>query len=137
MPEMIGKVEFYKCNWCANIYSNKRNAECAFKHARENYANVLLRDGLNLENINWLCGFNWKLSNIKKRITRHNCFIIPHWQCCNKPAYRITAINSSGYIFLSGVGAGSGYYGDVLPVDALPEPHPQEELFIYGENDKI
>ena len=125
------EVKAFSCIRCNKIYKGERDAyECEFKHAQEEYANCLLREGHNLEHINWCCGFNWNLTEEQKKITHDNCFIISHWQCCEKPAYRITGIDRGGFVRVWGCGSWNGYYGNTIQVSNLPKPHPKEELFI-------
>ena len=92
--EMTKEVLSYECNWCGKLYDNKLDAdECAFIHAKTNYANSLLDSGRTLRSINYLCGFRWKLTQEQEEITNENCFVISHWQCCEKPAYQIGQIS--------------------------------------------
>ena len=134
MPKMTEEVKSFECVWCNKLYSNHRDAaECAFKHARKDYANALLNRGDCLGFINNACGFGWKLSDERKEITKNNCFVISYWQCCNKPAYQIVSIESNGRVFLVGKGGWSGYYGGMMPVNRLPKPHPGEELFVFSQ----
>lgn len=129
--EMVQEVMSYKCNWCGTLYSNQTDAyECAFKHAKYNLANSLLESGRTLRNINYHCGFNWNLTKEQEEITKDNCFIFSHWQCCEKPAYKIVEIDGSGKFRLRGKGSLSGYYGDWVRLDRLAKPYPKESLFI-------
>jgi hypothetical protein len=128
---MTEEVVSYKCNWCGKLHKRESDADgCAFEHAKENYANSLLREGKSLLSINFFCGFDWKLTEEQKGITQDNCFIISHWQCCDKPAYKIVGITANGMLELCGKGSWSGYYGNAIRIDELPEPHPKEELYI-------
>lgn len=130
---MTEEVVSYKCNWCNSLHKTQVDAdECAFRHAKENLANSLLRSGRSLESINYLCGFNWKLTEEQKRITKDNCFIVSHWQCCDKPAYQIVFIGHNGRIKLSGKGSWSGYYGNYVSLDSLLNPYPAEDLYVDG-----
>lgn len=126
------EVTAYKCSICKHIYDKEIDAlECEFKHARYNLANALLDKGYNLSSIKYWCGFDWNLSEEQKDITKDNCFIISHWQCCEKPAYQIRRIEDNGNLYVSGVGGWHGGYGNEVNVNKLPKPHPKEELFIY------
>ena len=128
---MTGEVTCYKCNWCGKLHTYEVDADrCAFNHARKNYATSLLNDGHTLKTIKYLCGFNWNLTKEQEEITKDNCFIISHWQCCNKPAYKIVSINENGTLKLWGMGSWTGYYGETVDVNSLPKPYPKEELFI-------
>ncbi len=133
MNEMVEEVMSYKCNWCGSIHKREFDAaNCAYRHARTNLANVLLNQGETLASIKYWCGFHWNLSEKQKNITKDNCFVIPHWQCCNKPAYTIVAIEDGGFLNARGKGSWSGYYGNVISLDKLPEPHPKEKLYVYS-----
>ena len=124
-------IEAYKCKTCGQIYNRERDAyECEFKHSQLAYANCLLKAGYNLEHINYCCGFRWNLTSEQKEITQDNCFIVSHWQCCEKPAYRITGIEKGGYLHVWGCGSWSGYYGGSIKPEKLSKPYPKEELFI-------
>ncbi len=132
MNDMVGEVKSYKCIWCDQIYKREFDAaECAFKHARTRLANVLLDQGATLDSIKYWCGFHWNLSEQQKNITKDNCFIISHWECCEKPAYRIVEIEDGGRLRLWGIGGWSGGYGGVISLDNLPEPHPKEDFYSY------
>ncbi len=127
------EIKAYKCSHCGHTYDKKINAlECEFKHARCTYANALLDEGRNLRSIEFLCGFDWNLADEQKEITKDSCFVISHWQCCDKPAYQIRRITESGGVYVSGKGSWSGYYGNVINVDTynLKKPYPKEDLFI-------
>jgi hypothetical protein len=135
MSEIINplteEVLSYKCNWCNELYKMKRDADiCALKHAKYNLANTLLKDGYPLSSIEYWCNFGWNLKDSQKDITKDNCFIMSHWQCCNKPAYRIVSIQDGGYLRLFGIGSWSGGYGNTISIDKLPIPHSKEELFV-------
>jgi len=130
LEPMTEEVKSYKCNWCGKLHKRETYADiCALKHAKYNLANSLLKAGYPLESIEYWCRFGWKLKDEQKSITQDNCFIIFHWQCCDKPAYQIRSIDENGSLFLSGCGSWSGYYGNAVSIDRLPQPHPKEELF--------
>jgi len=67
-----------------------------------------------------------------ENINKDNCFKISYWQCCDKPAYRITRICFDGRVDVRGCGSWSGYYGDHLKLSStdLMNPRPKEELFV-------
>lgn len=120
----------YKCDKCGQSFDNERGAlECEFNHAKERLANQLLEDGFGLSYINYICGFNWKLSKEIENVNKDSCFIISHWQCCDKPAYRIKKISYQGNLYLFGVGSWSGGYGNWQNINDLKKPHPKEELY--------
>lgn len=131
------QIEAFKCKVCGEIYNRKEDAyRCEFIHARSAYANCLLKEGYGLGTIEYRCGFNWNLNDEQKKITKDNCFVISHWQCCDKPAYRITGIEENGFVDVWGCGSWSGYYGHPMEIRNLPKPHPAEELFIDGRYGK-
>lgn len=132
MKPMTEEIKGYKCNWCGELYKEELHAvECAYKHSRENLANSLLRDGATLETIQSRCNFRWNLKDYQKNITKDNCFVMSHWQCCDKPAYQIMKINIDGGLYLRGKGNWSGYYGNDVRVDQLSTPYPEEDLFVH------
>ena len=132
MKQMTKEVTAFKCIWCGEIFKDEINADqCAFEHARTKLANTLLRKNHTLWTIKYYCGFNWNLSKEQEKITQDNCFKFPHWQCCEKPAYKIIEIEEGGFLRMWGIGNWSGGYGNVIPIDKLPKPYPKEELYIY------
>ena len=87
------EVKAYKCGVCHDTYDREIDAlECEFKHVRYNYANALLKNGYGLGYIKYCCGFGWNLTKEQENINKDSCFIISHWQCCEKPAYQIKRI---------------------------------------------
>lgn len=129
--ELVSEVLSYKCNCCAELYDRESSAcQCALDHAKENLAIALLNEGYPLDHINYRCGFRWPLKDEQKTITKDDCFKINWWQCCEKPAYRIVSINSSGMLKLWGKGGWNGYYGGYISLSELPIPHSKDELFI-------
>jgi len=130
-------IEAFKCRECGEIFKRERDAyECEFKHAQYAYANHLLKNGYELGHIGWCCGFHWILTSEQKAITQDNCFVFSHWQCCNKPAYKIISIEKGERLSLWGCGSWDGYYGGLVSIDKLPEPHSKEELYIDGRYGK-
>lgn len=129
---MIEKVDSYKCKWCGTLYTDEVSAsQCAFKHAQTQLANTSLQAGYTLEMIDYLCKFGWQLTDEQKNITKDNCFVFSHWQCCEKPAYRIASIEDGGFLKLWGKGGWSGYYGNVVSLNKLPVSYSKEDLFVY------
>jgi hypothetical protein len=125
------KKEMYICEYCGEAFTIENLAlDCERIHNREKLANKLLNEGKTLEDINNACDFHWSLKDIHKNITKDNCFKIPHWQCCEKPAYHITHFNGYGSPYLWGTGSWSGAYGSYIQMYNLPIPYPKEELFI-------
>ena len=132
---MIKEIEAYECEVCGEIYKREADAaRCFYDHAKERYANVLLDEKRGLRSINYLCGFDWTLTPEREQITKDNCFVISHWQCCDKPAYRIVEINSHGKVRLWGIGGWMGGYGNWMDIDKLPQPHEKEELYVYEKS---
>ena len=131
------EITAYKCKVCGTTHDDESDAyKCEFKHAQTALANSLFRKGYPLSVINYYCGYGWNLSKEREEITQDSCFVISHWQCCDKPAYKITRIEDNGWVMVMGCGSWSGYYGHEVRVDELPKPHPKEELFIdkrYGQ----
>lgn len=126
------EVITYKCGVCKHTYDSEIDAlQCEFRHVRCTYANVLLDKGYELSSINYLCSFNWTLSKEQENITKDNCFIISHWQCCEKPAYQIQAITEYGDVYVHGKGGYGGSYGNDVGVSKLPKPYPKEDLYTY------
>lgn len=124
-------IEAYKCEKCGEVHSREDDAyRCEFKHTQLNYANCLLEMGHALGYINRQCGFGWNLTPEQERVTKDNCFIVSHWQCCEKPAYKIVHIESDSYVKLWGRGSWNGYYGDNVRPEKLTTPYAPEELFI-------
>jgi len=127
------EIQAYKCSRCGHIHSREIDAlNCEYTHAREYLANGLLNEGHTLDHINYKCGFHWNLKEEQKQITKDNCFIISHWQCCEKPAYKIVRIDESGNLELWGKGGWDGGYGSKMRIDNLPKAYPKEDLFVYS-----
>ena len=125
------KKEMYICEECGEAFSNEDSAlRCEELHEKEKLANRLLRDGNTLSQIKEACGFYWNLRDDIKDVTKDSCFVLSWWQCCDKPAYRITHIEKYGRLHLDGKGSWSGYYGGYVDLDKLHSPHPKEELFV-------
>lgn len=87
------KVIRYKCDYCGELFSLE---EWCLKHEgshrRSEKANEMLDEGKTLEEINNECHFWLEVPDYLKNVTKDNCFAIGHWQCCDKPAYRIVSI---------------------------------------------
>jgi hypothetical protein len=89
--------------------------------------------GHTLEHIHYHCGFHWDLTLLQRDITKENCFVMEHWQCCHKPAYQIVRIESDGALRLWGYGGWSGGYGGTISIKDLPAPNSPAELFVCEE----
>lgn len=123
----------YKCDHCGDLFdSEKECLEHEDRHERIYKANKMLQEGYTLKEIQDECNIWYVVPKRLENVNTDNCFIVSHWQCCNKPAYRIDIINMDGSVRLWGCGSWSGYYGcDVhLSSNALIDPRPKEELFI-------
>jgi len=129
--EMTNEVVSYKCNWCGELYTKESDAdECAFIHAKENYATSLLKEGATLKMIKRECRFSWALTKEQEKITKDSCFAMPSWQCCELPAYKIINIDGRGNLQLWGKGSWSGYLGDYITFTELPTAHDEKEHFV-------
>lgn len=127
------KVIRYKCDYCGELFSLE---EWCLKHEeshrKSEKANEMLNGGKTLEEINNECHFWSEVPDYLKNVTKDNCFVISHWQCCDKSAYRIVSITRQGRLRLFGCGSWSGYYGGEVNInyDILRNPRPKEELFV-------
>ena len=130
------EITVYECKTCGTTHRAEEDAyKCEFKHAQTALANSLWNKGYDLSIVNYYCGYCWNLSKEREKITKDSCFIISHWQCCDKPAYRIVRIEDNGWVMVKGCGSWSGYYGNEMQIENLPKPYPKEDLFIderYG-----
>lgn len=127
------KVIRYKCEHCGDLFYNEE--EC-IKHEERHkdiqLANEMLRDRKTLGEINNKFSIWDNLPDKLTTVTKDSCFAIPHWQCCEKPAYKITGIEFGGKLSLFGCGSWNGYYGNSVSVNStnLLDPRPAEEWFI-------
>jgi hypothetical protein len=125
------KKEMWKCPICGNAHDSERLADlCLYEHIKERCINHDFGYGFPLSSINYLYGMHWDLSEKQKEITKDSCFKIPHLQCCDEPAYKISHISYGGKITVSGRGSWSGYYSSKVRLGCLEDPRPKEELFI-------
>ena len=101
-------------------------------HRKSEKANEMLSGGKTLEKINNECHLWSEIPDYLKNVTKDNCFVIKHLQCCNKLAYRIVSITHKGRLRLWGCGSWNGYYGCELSIrdNYLKNPRPKEELFV-------
>jgi len=126
------EIKAYKCSECKEIFDSEFEAlKCEFKHKQAELANKMLDMGCPLRYINYICGFDWNLREELEEVTKDNCFVFSHWQCCNKPAYQIMSIEYGGVLNVRGKGGWMGYYGDKMFPNKLPTPHSKEELYKY------
>ena len=127
------KVVKYKCKYCGDLFdTEERCIEHEDRHERINKANKMLEDGCTLKEIQDECNIWYSIPKHLENVNTENCFIICHWQYCDKPAYRIKYIYMDGKVKVWGCGSWRGYYGEALNLNSgeLRKPHPKEELFI-------
>ena len=132
------EVTKYKCDYCGDLFDSE--TECIQhekRHKMIDKANQMLKNGHTLKEIQDECNIWYKVPEHLENVTTDNCFIISHWQCCDKPAYKIDYIYMNGRVRMWGCGSWSGYYGDEVSLSSqcLNNPYPKEELFIdkrYG-----
>lgn len=133
------KVIKYKCDYCAHLFSTEELCvEHEEKHSRTDKANQMLSYGCTLKEIQDECNIWYEVPKYLENVNKDNCFKISHWQCCDKPVYKITGIGIDGTVSLWGCGSWTGYYGNNMRLDNrnLVDPRPKEELFVdkrYGE----
>lgn len=124
----------YACPYCEKDYSILSAAEyCRNDCYKAQEGNKLLESGATLKEINDKFNIWIELPEYLHNVTKDNCFVISHWQCCDYPAYKIISIKSGGKLFLWGKGSWSSGYGcDLNTSDYnLKNPRPKEELYIY------
>ena len=127
------KVIKYMCYECGELFDIPEKALAhEIRHERIERANVMLRHGYTLKQINDECEIWGSVPKHLENVNTDNCFKISYWQCCDKPAYRIIHIFFDGRVNVRGCGSWSGYYGNQLRLDSrdLKNPRPKEELFI-------
>ena len=92
----------------------------------------MLDEGYTLQEIQDSCDIWYSIPEHLKNVNKDNCFTIPWWQCCDKPAYQIDYIYMDGKVRVWGCGSWSGYYGNALSLNSndLRNIHDKEELFI-------
>lgn len=96
-------------------------------------ANEMLHEGRALKEINRKCEIWHELPEYLEEVTEDNCFVVSHWQCCEKPAYQIQEIDIDGNLLLSGIGSWYGAYGGYLPINDyhLKRPYGKDKLYVY------
>lgn len=136
---MPKRVEMWECDLCGEAFQSEE--DCLMHEKQEiavGEANKMLKNGSTLKEINDKLNLWHSIPKHLEDVTKDHCFTISHWQCCDKPAYRITFIAFTGGVYgaaklnLWGCGSWSGYYGEQLDVTShlLSNPFPPEELFI-------
>ena len=111
------KVVRYQCDDCGELfYTEKECVEHEEKHKKIEHANQMLKKGFTLKEIQEECQIWYKLPTYLENVTQDVGFVISHWQCCKKPAYRILAITLEGHLIVRGCGSWSGYFGNEVPV---------------------
>lgn len=132
------KVIKYRCAYCGDLFdSEERCLEHEDRHKRIYRANKMLKDGYTLKEIQDECNIWYKVQEYLENVNTENCFVVSHWQCCDKPAYQIEYIHMDGRVRLWGCGSWMGYYGNDVNLNylCLKTPYPKEELFVdkrYG-----
>lgn len=127
------KVIKYRCSECGELFDIPEKALAhEIRHERIEKANDMLDEGYTLKQINDECEIWGSVPEHLKNVNKDNCFKISYWQCCDKPAYRITNIFFDGRVNVRGCGSWNGYYGNPLRLDSsdLKDPRPKEELFV-------
>lgn len=127
------KVIKYECEYCGDLFGSEEYClEHEDRHKRIERANQMLKNGHTLKQIQEECKIWYNLPDYLESVNQDNCFIVSYWQCCNKPAYRITYIDMDGRVQLWGCGSWSGYYGNLVGLNFpyLKTPHPKEALFV-------
>lgn len=127
------KVVRYQCDDCGELfYTEKECVEHEEKHKKIEHANQMLKKGCTLKEIQEECQIWYKLPTYLENVTQDVGFVISHWQCCKKPAYRILAITLEGHLIVRGCGSWSGYFGNEVPVtsDILKEPKFGESVYV-------
>lgn len=123
----------YKCDYCGGLFDSEEHClEHEERHKKIEKANQMLKNGHTLKQIQEECEIWYNLPDYLESVNQDNCFVVSYWQCCDKPAYRITYIDMDGRVKLWGCGSWTGYYGDSLGLDSLylKAPHSKEDLFI-------
>lgn len=127
------KVIKYKCLECGDLFNTEEEClEHEDRHKRVYKANEMLKAGCTLQEIQDTCHIWYSVPEHLREVNKDNCFKIPHWQCCEKPAYQIRSICTNGRISVWGCGSWSGYYGADLELtnNNLRNVYPKEELFV-------
>ena len=132
MEKFPEQVTRYKCPICEKEYRSERDADhCGYENLKERCINHDFKAGFTLEQIFDMYGlYTGRMTDEQKRITKDNCFVFSHLQCCDRPAYQIVHIGASGRITVGGKGSWSGYYGCEVSLDSLKNPRPKEELYV-------
>ena len=68
----------------------------------------------------WDSGLTLEDKVFLMRATKDTGFVVRHWQCSDKPGYKVRQIDNQGRIHLFGdVGAWSGWYGNWVSLQDL------------------
>lgn len=126
------KVIRYRCDYCGELLNSEELClEHEDRHKRVERANDMLRENHTLQEIQDECHIWHRVPEHLQNVTHENCFTISHWQCRNKPAYRIIGIHFNGKVSVRGRGYWSGWGKDIsLEDNCLHNPRPKEELFV-------
>ncbi len=127
------KVIRYKCSDCGVLFDSEESyLKHEDRHKRINKANEMLNNGHTLQEIQDTCNIWDSIPEHLKNANKDNCFVIPYWQCCDKPAYQIDYIYMDGTVRVWGCGSWSGYYGNPVSLNSsnLRNIHNKDELFV-------
>ena len=130
----------WRCRYCGEIYEYPDDCEeHEERHDKHEVVQKMLRAGKTLGEIQEATQFWGAIPEHLKNVNHDNCFTIPHWQCCEFPAYRIRNIDFHGYLHVIGNGGWTGAYGNLIPVssDLLRNPRPAEELYEYRKEHPV
>ena len=131
--DYVQKVIRYQCDDCGKLfYTEKECVEHEEKHKKIEKANVMLKKGCTLKEIQKECQVWYKLPEYLENVTQDVGFVISYWQCCEKPAYHISGITFDGRLLVRGCGSWSGYFGNEVPItsDILNEPKFGEPVYV-------
>lgn len=131
---MYKKVK-YVCEYCGDDFDNE---ESCLRHEEKEKArlqvNKMLKEGKSLGEIQEISKF-WRngIPEYLKNVTNKECFKIPFWQYCEKPAYQIQSITLDGNLILGGCGGFYGYREGCCKItdNHLKQAFPKEKLFVY------
>lgn len=93
------KVIKYKCSNCGELFDTpEATLKHEIRHEKIQKANKMLDKGCTLKQINDECEIWDSVPDYLDNVSKDNCFKISWWQCCEKPAYRITYIYFDGRV---------------------------------------
>lgn len=135
------EVTKYMCDTCGELFSDSQDCiKHEQRHRDIKEANEMLKAGKTIADIQAACNI-WPngIPKHTEKITKDSCFVIKHWECCRKPAYRIVAIHFDGRLQVEGKCTNSGVYGNVISIDNtnLTDPRPADELYVCRNKECI